>query len=144
MLNPGVVDIFLSAAQHIAENGDPKIRNRDGPGNSGKFGVSVAFPKKTNPWSWEFQKVHFGYPILVIWGDFLGELRMAKVDMLGRGDIFPFRPTRVPHTSCNIKNTDSSSLPSLPHNRKLGVVPVHPRQPICDPKDPATLKILRS
>ena len=29
-----------------AENGDPKIRNRDGPGNSGKFKVSVEFPQE--------------------------------------------------------------------------------------------------
>ena len=28
-----------------AENGHPKIRNRDGPGNSGKFRVSVEFPQ---------------------------------------------------------------------------------------------------
>ena len=43
----------VSTAQHVnfispqnAENGDPKIRNRDGPGNSGKFRVSVEFPQK--------------------------------------------------------------------------------------------------
>ena len=43
----------FSAALHInfvstqnAENGDPKIQNRDGPGDSGKFGFSVAFPQK--------------------------------------------------------------------------------------------------
>ena len=38
-----------------------------GPGNSGKFIL--------------------GTPFLAIWGDFLGEMRMAKVDMLGRGDL---------------------------------------------------------
>ena len=37
-----------------------------GPGNSGK--------------------IILGTPFLAIWGDFLGEMRMAQVDMLGRGD----------------------------------------------------------
>ena len=43
---------WISAAQHInfispqnTENGDPKIRNWDGPGNSGKVRVSVVFPQ---------------------------------------------------------------------------------------------------
>ena len=36
------------------------------PGNSGKFIL--------------------GTPFLAIWGDFPGEMRMAKVDMLGRGE----------------------------------------------------------
>ena len=48
--------IYISAAQHInsdncispqnAANGDPKIRNRDGLGNSGKRRFSVEFPQK--------------------------------------------------------------------------------------------------
>ena len=38
-----------------------------GPGNSGKFIL--------------------GTPFSAFWGDFLGEMRMAKVDMLGRGDL---------------------------------------------------------
>ena len=36
-----------SPSPQNAENGDPKIQNRDGPGNSGKFGVSVEFPQKS-------------------------------------------------------------------------------------------------
>ena len=78
-----------NAAQRInfispqnAENGDPKIRNRDGPGNSGKFRFSVEFPQKPSVqvipgdsfWGPHFQR----------FGGICWELRMAKVDMLGR------------------------------------------------------------
>ena len=70
--------LCVSAAQHInfispqnTENGDPKIRNRDGPGNSGKFRFSVEFPQKPsvrvipgNPfWGPHFQR--FGE---IFWG----------------------------------------------------------------------------
>ena len=50
----GATGLWVSAAQHInfispqnAEYGDPKIRNRDGPGNSGKSRFFVEFPTET-------------------------------------------------------------------------------------------------
>ena len=70
--------VWISAAQHInfispqnAEIGDPKIRNRGGPGNSGKFRFSVEFLQKPsiqvipgNPfWGPHFQR--FGG---IFWG----------------------------------------------------------------------------
>ena len=63
------------------EKGDPKIRNRDGPeGNSRKFRFSLEFPQKPSVQ---------GIPgSLVFWGGFLGEMRVAKVDMLHRGDLY--------------------------------------------------------
>ena len=35
----------------------------------------------------EFGEIQFGDPVLVIWGDCLGEMRVAKVDVLGRGEV---------------------------------------------------------
>ena len=80
----------FSAAQHInfispqnAENGDPKIRNRDGAGKFREIQVLWRISTETlGPGN--SGKFFFGDPILVFWGDFLGEMRMAKVDMLGR------------------------------------------------------------
>ena len=76
---------MVSTAQHInfispqnAENGDPKVLKSGWPGNCGEF------PQK--PRSREFREIHFGDPISVIRGGFLVEMRMAQVDMLGRGD----------------------------------------------------------
>ena len=66
--------------------GDPKIRNRDGPGNSGKFRVSVEFAQK--PLVRVIPGNSFWGPHFSRLGDFLGEMRMAKVDMLGRGEVF--------------------------------------------------------
>ena len=82
-INPFVLDFVLElktfrAAQHInfispqnADNGDPKIRNRDGPGNSGKFRFYVEFPQKPSVqvipgnslWGPHFQR---------FWGNFSG------------------------------------------------------------------------
>ena len=62
------------------------MRNRDGPGNSRKFRVSVEFPEKKTLGPGNSGKLILGTPFLAIWGDFLGEMRMAKVDMLGRGE----------------------------------------------------------
>ena len=75
--------LLVGAAQHInfispqnAENGDPKIRNRDGLGNSEKFRFSVEFPQKPSvrgtPGN-SFWGPHFG-----ILGGFLGEMRMRN------------------------------------------------------------------
>ena len=68
-----------------AQNGDPKIRNRDGPGNSGKFRVSVEFPQipliRVIPGN-SFWGPHFGDLGGIFWG------KWAKVDMLGRGDMY--------------------------------------------------------
>ena len=61
--------------------GPQTAENGVGPGVPGHSN----FHKKKN-WSGEFRVVPAGDPILVIWGGFLGDMRMAKVDMLGRGD----------------------------------------------------------
>ena len=85
--------LWLSAAQHInfispenAENGDPQNPKS---GWAGKFREVQGFCRIStetlgpgNP-----RKFIFGTPFLAIWGDFRGEMRMAKVDMLGRGEI---------------------------------------------------------
>ena len=69
-----------------AENGDPKTRNRDGPGTSRKFRVSLEFSQ---------QHVVRGTPGNSFWGShfgdlgaFSGEMKMAKVDVLRRGDQY--------------------------------------------------------
>ena len=69
-----------------ADNGDPKIRNLDGPGNSGEIQGSCRISTETlGPGN--SGKFILGTPFLAIWGDFLLlEMRMAKVDMLGRGE----------------------------------------------------------
>ena len=86
---------MVSAAQHInftstqnAENGDHKIRNRDGPGNSGKFRFSVQLPQK--PSVRVIPGNSFWGPIFSVLGGFSGEMRMAKVDKLGRGEVMGF------------------------------------------------------
>ena len=43
----------------------------------------------------EFREIHFGDPILVFWEAFLGDMRMAKVDMLGRGEEWSRRRSEV-------------------------------------------------
>ena len=70
--------LMVQRCQHINFISPQNAEN----GNSGKFRFSVEFPQKSSVrvipgnsfWGPHFQR-------------FLGEMRMAKVDMLGRGDL---------------------------------------------------------
>ena len=61
-----------------AENGDPKIQNRDGPGNSGEIqGFCRISTETLDPG--KFREIRFGDPILAIWGIFWGKWEWPKL-----------------------------------------------------------------
>ena len=56
----------------------PKVRHRDGPGNSGKFRFSAEFPQK-NLVQGKSGKFILGNPFSSIWGDFWGKWEWPKL-----------------------------------------------------------------
>ena len=91
-MSPDASHTYVSAAQHI-NSIFPRGAVKWGPRNpksgwAGKFQKIEGFCRISTETlgPGNSGEIHFGEPILVIWGDFCGEMRMAKVDMLGRGD----------------------------------------------------------
>ena len=86
-----ILGTLFSTAQHInfmsPQNGKmgPKVLKSGWARKFRELGVSGEFPQRT-PVSRELREIHFGDPILVIWGAFLEKMRMAKVDKLGRAE----------------------------------------------------------
>ena len=58
----------------------------------------------------QFQDIHFGDLMLVIWVDLLRDMRMAKADMLGRGDEFLSEFTPIGDERMSAGHTGHASI----------------------------------